>query len=263
MFAGYNDIGPSSSVEVFPEPRGINGLMCLRIEPIPAQDMVPCASDENVCKEIGQSLLLCLYLFEIILEIGRVDRQICAVFLMKELYLVVDIPGALVAGCSGKKATCFPSAQEPLHDLVTLCIRITEVMALIKQQEISVFESHIFKEHIHALLVIFPQVSHRKDTGIQLIYLIVPFPHFYKRCRTYDQRPCVVRSLKMLHDSSADIGFTEAYNIRYKDPTIVSYDLHCLSDSHLLEISEPRYDLIIPEYVHIVFAFQPILYKII
>ncbi len=89
-----------------------------------------------------------------------------------------------------------------------------------------------------AAVVVFPQIAHRQDPGVELVDLVVPLPHFRQRGRADDQRPGVVRPLEVLDDGRADVGLAQAHHVGHERAAVIPDHLDGLLHGHLLEVGQ-------------------------
>ena len=100
----HHDVRSPLAAPVLLKVRRIHPLVCLRIVSVPAQNVVASATDQEVGKQVRQVLLVVLDESEIAPKIGGINGQVRLLVLMEQLDLVIDVPGALVAGCGCQKA---------------------------------------------------------------------------------------------------------------------------------------------------------------
>jgi hypothetical protein len=94
----------------------------------------------------------------VLFQIGGVQQQIGLVVLVKQLDLVAYVPDALVARCSGQQATTAAGRQERLQHLVSLRIGMTQIVALVEQQDIAVPVLDIVQQKAGNAIVVLAQV---------------------------------------------------------------------------------------------------------
>lgn len=261
MLPAHEHIGPTLAVQILLKTGGIDRFMCLRIKTIPTQDMVASAADKDVRKQVRQLLFPPINSFEEFFQVWRVNRQVSSVVLVEKLDLVVDVPCTLVPGRSGQEATAPPGGKEGLNNLIPLGIRVSKVMAFINEHKITILVTEIIQKFGYAVIVVFPEKTHREDVGVELVNLIVALPHLLEGSRTNDQRPRVVCSLEMLHDGRTDVTFAKPHHICHKPAAKISDHLHRLPDGNLLETRQlPEY-VVVPKQFLLFLSLQAVSYE--
>ena len=139
-------------------------------------------------------------------EVRRLYRQVRVIVRVEKFELVVDIPRTFVPRRSGEEAALFLACrQERLQELVTLRVRVSEVMAFIYKDKISVFVP--FEQQIFRLLPIATEDPAGDDLCIEAMKLVVTLPHRDKGGRTQDQGTCVLHLFKVFYDRGPDETF--------------------------------------------------------
>src|SRR5262245_3788090 len=113
-------------------------------------------------EQIWQLLFLFLDEPEVFLQVWRVHRQVGFIILVEEFDLVIYVPCAFVARTRGQKTAPSAHSQERLYQLVSLCVRVTQVMALIYQHEVSVTVFYVCQQEICRTTVVLSQIPHRE-----------------------------------------------------------------------------------------------------
>ena len=209
MLASDQHIRSFVTVHVLTEAGGINRLVGDGIVPVPTQDVVSGAPNQNVRQKIRQPPVPALNQLEVLLQISGIDWKIGLVVLMKELDLVVNVPRALVSwGRCQEADLALARGKESLQNLVPLSIGMSEVVALIHQHKVAVAVLCVIQQDIPRAVASLIQVAHRKHTGIQLVSIVVEFPHLDQRCRANNEGAGVVSPLEVLHNGCADVALS-------------------------------------------------------
>lgn len=109
-------------------------------------------------------------------------------------------------GVAVKKQALRPArCEECLQNFVPLSVGVSEVVALIYEGKVSVTVLRVLQQDIPFAIVSL-QIARRQHAGIQLVRIVVLFPHLNERCGANDERADVVGALEMLHDGCADVA---------------------------------------------------------
>ena len=160
MLASDEHIRSLVTVHVLAEAGGIDGLVSDGIVPVPAEDVVSRAPNQNVRQKIGQPPAAALNQLEVLLQIGGIDGKIGLVVLMEELDLVVNVPRALVSrGCRQEASFASARGEKCLQNLVPLSIGVSKVVALIHEDKIAVAILCVFQQDVPFAVVSLVQVA--------------------------------------------------------------------------------------------------------
>ena len=139
MLPRHEHVRSLVTIHVLTEAGGINGLVSDGIVPVPAEDVVSGAPNQNVRQKIGQPPAAAFNQLEVLLQIGRIDWKIGLVVLMEQFDLKVNVPRALVSrGCRQEAGFAPARGEKCLQNLISLSVGVAEVVALIHEDKIAV-----------------------------------------------------------------------------------------------------------------------------
>ena len=242
------DVSPALPLPVGGKVVGVNALLGLLVIPVPAQDVVAGATDEQVGQQGWQPSLAALHQPEVLAQVGRIDRDVGQVVLVEKAELVVDVPDRLVARRGGEEhAAPVAAGQKALQHPIALVVGMAKVVAFVNEHKIAVAKALIVQHPLWAVCLVFSQQPHREDTGVELVGLVVVLPHLHQGRGADDERPDPVAALELFDDGRADVGFAQAHHVGHKAAAVALDHLHRPADSLLLELCQDGGDVVAPQ----------------
>src|SRR6266487_6571234 len=122
--------------------------MCLRVKSVPAQNVISRPANKDVYKNVGELFVTTFDQSKVFLQVWRIDREISFVVLMEKFDLIVNVPCAFVARCRRQKAASLTCRKKRLENPITLCVRMSKVMALVYENKVAVTILNILQQKI-------------------------------------------------------------------------------------------------------------------